>query len=182
MKKLYFIILLLISFSVYSQDTYEIIVPENRYQIDTANELIICKIDMQQVPDLSSFDTVILSLDEDYEFLIHPGVITHQESYVVAYNNIEYELFFSIFPMISIDTDLEIVDEPKRLASFVYSDIEEIKTSLVGIELRGGLSQTFPKKTYDLEFWEDELGDDSKDMQFGNLREDDDWILDALYN
>ena len=38
------------------------------------------------------------------------------------------------------------------------------------------------KKTYDLEFWNDEIGADTKNVQFGELRLDDDWILDALYN
>mgnify|MGYP000084538273 FL=1 len=54
--------------------------------------------------------------------------------------------------------------------------------SNIGIEIRGGSSQAFPKKTYDLEFWEDDFGDENINVHFGDLRSDDDWILDALYN
>lgn len=94
----------------------------------------------------------------------------------------EFQLYFSAFPLISIAINTPIVDEPKRLANFIFADDQEIKISSVGIELRGGSSQNYPKKTYDLEFWDDLEGDDSADMQFGSLREDDDWVLDALYN
>lgn len=181
MKKLYFIAFLF-CITLQAQTVYEINVPENRFQIDNTNKLVVCKIDLSQLADLSSFDTVILSLDDKYEFETNPGIISHQKSYVIKNNEFSYQLFFSVFPLISINTDLEIIDEPKRLANFIYADEKIIKTSFVGIELRGGFSQTFPKKTYDLEFWEDEEGIENKDMQFGTLREDDDWILDALYN
>lgn len=182
MKSIYFITLLIVSFSLNAQNNYTISVPEGRYQIDTTNELIICKIDINQLPDLSSYDGVILSLDTIYEFATNPNNISHEASYLVENNAQQYTLFFSVFPLISIETELEIIDEPKRLATFSYADLEEIQTSLMGIELRGATSQTYPKKTYDLEFWEDENGEDSQNMQFGNLRNDDDWVLDALYN
>ncbi|WP_225036710.1 CotH kinase family protein [Winogradskyella sp. SM1960] len=182
MKNIYFFTLLFVSLLLSAQNNYEITVPEGRYQIDTTNELIICKIDITQFPDFSSYDAVILSLDTDYEFTVKPNTISHQESYTVEHNDVQYALFFSVFPIISINTELEIIDEPKRLATFVYADLEDIKTAQMGIELRGATSQTYPKKTYDLEFWEDPNGDENIDMQFGNLREDDDWVLDAIYN
>ncbi|WP_298536986.1 CotH kinase family protein [uncultured Algibacter sp.] len=68
------------------------------------------------------------------------------------------------------------------MADFIYSDSEQVLISNIGIELRGASSQSYPKKTYDLEFWDDETGDDTDNVQFGELRSDDDWILDALYN
>ena len=182
MKRIYFIIILIVSFSLNAQNNYTISVPEGRYQIDTTNELIICKIDINQLPDLSSYDAVSLSLDTNYEFTVNPNTISYQESYSVENNAQQYTLFFSVFPLISIDTEFEIIDDPKRLATFTYADLEEIQTASMGIELRGATSQTYPKKTYDLEFWEDENGDDTQNMQFGNLRNDDDWVLDALYN
>jgi len=42
--------------------------------------------------------------------------------------------------------------------------------------------KVFRKKTFDLEFWTDATGVDNRNVQCGNLRSDDDWILDALYN
>ncbi|MEM9545797.1 MAG: CotH kinase family protein [Bacteroidota bacterium] len=86
-------------------------------------------------------------------------------------------------PTISIQTNEEIVDEPKIAGTFVYTGTDgEIISSTIGIEIRGGFSQTFPKKTYDIEFWSDASGSETIDVQFGNLREDDDWVLDAMYN
>lgn len=86
-------------------------------------------------------------------------------------------------PTISIHSNEEIVDEPKVPGTFTYTGIDgEIITSNIGIEIRGGFSQDLPKKTYDIEFWNDPTGNESIDVQFGDLREDDDWILDAMYN
>lgn len=181
MKKLY-IILFLISLSVQAQTPYEIDIPEHRYQIDLTNKIIICKIDVEKLPDLGTYSSVVLKLDKNYGFVTNPGKLTPKEAYKVQQGTNEFTLFFSIFPLLSITTKLNIVDEPKRLCAFVYADEDNVQTSPVGIELRGGSSQRYPKKTYDLEFWTDESGNESKNMQFGNLRKDDDWVLDALYN
>lgn len=86
-------------------------------------------------------------------------------------------------PTISIQTSEDIVDEPKVLGIFTYTGVDgEIISGNIGIEIRGGFSQSFPKKTYDIEFWEDMTGSETMDVQIGALRKDDDWILDAMYN
>lgn len=51
MKTIYFFTLLFVSLLLSAQNNYEITVPEGRYQIDTTNDLIICKIDITQFPD-----------------------------------------------------------------------------------------------------------------------------------
>jgi len=182
MKKSY-IILFLFTYFVSAQSNYEINVINNRFQIDESKKLIICKVDISSIPNLNDFTDVDLVLGASkYYFKIKPETIDYQTAYNVFKNNTIYSLYFSVFPLISITTDNEIVDEPKRLANFYYADDESLKKSFVGIEIRGGFSQAFPKKTYDLEFWEDVNGKDSKNIQFGNLRNDDDWVLDALYN
>lgn len=86
-------------------------------------------------------------------------------------------------PSITIHTEVEILDEPKVPGTFTYIDPDgEIISSNIGIEIRGGFSQSYPKKTYDIEFWNDPIGTETIDVQFGELREDDDWILDAMFN
>lgn len=86
-------------------------------------------------------------------------------------------------PIISIHSNEEIIDEPKVPATFTYTGVDgEVISSNIGIEIRGGFSQDLPKKTYDIEFWDDPTGNETLDVQFGELREDDDWILDAMYN
>ena len=52
----------------------------------------------------------------------------------------------------------------------------------MGIRQRGNLSLRFPKKSYDIEFWNDTISKEKKDLKFEGLRDDDDLILDALYN
>ncbi|MFK7782880.1 CotH kinase family protein [Psychroserpens sp.] len=47
---------------------------------------------------------------------------------------------------------------------------------------RGNLSLSFPKKSYDIEFWKDDISRESKDLKFMSMRSDDDWILDGLYD
>lgn len=54
--------------------------------------------------------------------------------------------------------------------------------SAVGIEIRGGSSQGLPKKSYELSFWNDTLGASSRDMRFLNMRNDNKWNLQAMYN
>ncbi|WP_031426152.1 CotH kinase family protein [Flavimarina sp. Hel_I_48] len=182
MKKFYTLFLFfLISINLQAQESYNLAIPVDRYQIDPTNGIIICNIDISQFPDLSSFESVVLELENTYKFISNPGKISHQTTYTVENEARTYVLYFSNIPLIAINAE-SIVDEPKKTATFVYADADGVKKSITGIELRGGSSQRFPKKTYDLEFWEDEAGEDNKDMQFDNLREDDDWILDALYN
>jgi hypothetical protein len=55
-------------------------------------------------------------------------------------------------------------------------------SSNLGIEIRGGFSQTYPKKSYRIEFWEDTLGKVTRDFSLLNMRSDDDWNLQAMYN
>jgi len=91
--------------------------------------------------------------------------------------------FCQSIPAIHINTENDIVDEPKVDATLTFIDEKgNSKEYIIGIEIRGGFSQSFPKKTYDIEFWQDESGNENIDVQFGDLRNDDDWVLDALYN
>lgn len=182
MKKYYFLLFILISTSIHAEDSITLTIPINRYQIDSKNGIIVCNFDISKFPELVRYKNIEIELDSLYKFDTNPESLSHEQSYTVKHNDTKYTLYFSKFPLLAINADQKFVDEPKRSANFVYADFNEIKTSVVGIELRGGSSQYFPKKTYDLEFWEDATGDDNKDMQFGDLREDDDWILDALYN
>ena len=93
-----------------------------------------------------------------------------------------YTLYFTPYPLIHIKIDDTIIDEPKKIAKFTYAYQDTIIHSTIGIELRGNISLGFPKKSYDLEFRDDHSTNSSKDVQFLNMRNDDDWILDGMYN
>lgn len=64
----------------------------------------------------------------------------------------------------------------------LFENGEKTFESNIGIELRGLFSQTFPKKSYGIELWKDEAGEDTDSESLLGLRKDDDWILDGLWN
>ena len=184
--KVYLILLSLIYSIIVNSQTLTINIPDNEFGIDETISVIVSRIqNIENYQDIGSYDKIIISLGEnDYNFISNPDGLEYSNSYIVEEikTSNPYTIYFTQLPIILIESDDTIVDEPKTLATLVYTDYEQTVISNIGIELRGGISQAYPKKTYDIEFWEDETGNQKKDMQFGELREDDDWILDALYN
>ncbi len=100
----------------------------------------------------------------------------------VMKDTVPFTIYFTDLPLIHIQTERKIVDDPKIICQLQYFDKDSLITSLVGVEYRGNISLSFPKKSYDLEFWKDSIGNDSKKLKFGTLRKDDDWVLDGLYD
>lgn len=166
--------------------TLVIDIPAPDFQIDTTKNLVLSRIDaIETYSNLSMYSEVIISFaGNDYDFVNQPSSLTYSDKYSITKDGIVYTLYFSKLPIISINTSQQsIPDEPKILASFTYSDEKQrLTTPFLGIEKRGGVSQGYPKNTYDLEFWADATGATSVDAQFGNLRNDNDWVLDAMYN
>lgn len=93
-----------------------------------------------------------------------------------------FALYFTELPLVTIEPYFWIPPDTKVAAEFTYADDEQVLSSAIGIEGRGGFSSGLPKKTWDLEFWTDTSGVDTRDVSFADLRYDDDWILDAVYN
>lgn len=181
----YRVLLCLFIYSVFSSaQSLTLPIEENHFIIDVENNIVIAHIDsIEAYEDLSIINNLIISFNEDnYQFTTTPINLTYSSSYEINNSINLYTLYFTPLPLISIETQYEIIDEPKVQALFTYSDNTQIVTSNIGIELRGGISHNFPKKTFDIEFWGDSIGLITQDVQFGNLRSDDDWILDGLYN
>jgi spore coat protein CotH len=108
-------------------------------------------------------------------FLLLSGMVRAQES--------EYEVDpTATLPVIKIYAKDSIKDEPKTAARFIYSKDSIVFEEVIGIEWRGNSALKYPKKSYDLEIWKDTVSKESKDLRLGDLREDDDWILNSLYN
>ena len=184
--KAYLLIFTLVYSTFACSQTLTINISENKFGTDEILSIIVSRIqNIEDYQDIEDYDEIIISFGVNaYRFISNPNNLEYSNSYIIEQLNSsnQYTLYFTQLPIIIIDTDNAIVDEPKVLANLVYTDDEQTVTSNIGIELRGGSSQGYPKKTYDIEFWENETGDETIDMQFGELREDDDWILDALYN
>ena len=93
-------------------------------------------------------------------------------------------------PIVMINTNgHEIIDDPKIMADFIiidnglgasnHPDDSPSFVGKIGIELRGSSSQTFPKKSYGLETWDDT--GNSIDTSLLGMPAESDWILNANY-
>lgn len=83
-------------------------------------------------------------------------------------------------PVVRIDAPRGIVDAPKRTATMrvLDRDRREDDSGQIGIELRGGTSQTFsPKKSYSLETRE--RSGENRNVSLLGMPPDDDWVLSA---
>ena len=186
MRTYIFLLLSLVNTLICSSQVLTINVSENNFGIDESNSLIVSHIkNIHNYTHTNEYSEIIITLGQkNYYFTLIPDSLTYSSSYLVtdSITSTQYALYFTQLPIILIESTNTIVNEPKVLASLTYSDKEQILVSNIGIELRGGSSLSYPKKTYDIEFWGDEVGNETNNVQFGNLRSDDDWILDALYN
>ncbi len=84
-------------------------------------------------------------------------------------------------PQINITTTGTIVDEPKIAGSIEL--VEEgvaIENYTIGIEYRGSSSQSFDKKSYGLETWDN--NNEDLDVALGGLPLEEDWILYGPYS
>ena len=184
--KSYLLILAVLYFSLSNSQTLSINITEKKFGLDQIHLIIVSRLqNIDEYQDIGDYIEINIRLgDRNYRFISPPDNLSYTNSYVVEdmMSSDQFVLYFTPLPIISIETNNIIVDEPKVQAVFTYSDNEQTLSSNIGIEIRGGVSQSYPKKTYDIEFWDDEMGNLNVDMKFGQLREDDDWILDALYN
>lgn len=117
-------------------------------------------------------------------------VVNHPYMVSVRQGNksLNYQLYFTNLPLLQIQTETKIKDEPKILsrAELAYTGEKDgsrqtlIYSSYAGIEIRGRTSAVHEKKSYGLELWEDRYGKDHSAPLLG-MRYGEDWILDAMY-
>jgi hypothetical protein len=178
-----FILVLFISIVTFSQDV-EIIVGSGKFILDEDLNLIVCNKDISDT-DIATAESLIINLNGVvFDFISIPNELEYGEQYLVNFNSQTYLLYFSELALININTTETIVDEPKVLANFILSDFSDtpIVSSFCGIEYRGGASQSYPKKSYDIELWDDQTGDETNKISLLDMRDDDDWLLLAMYN
>ena len=100
------------------------------------------------------------------------------------------KLILTSLPLITISTTETIVNEPKRVCHVSLIDPlnrtnnnqHYFPPHRAGIEIRGGLAQAFPKKSYAIEFWHPDIDEEVEEgTSLLGIRNDGDWILDAMY-
>ena len=94
-------------------------------------------------------------------------------------------LYFTTLPVIQLFCKINIPDEPKVLCDFILTDNSGDRVyslvSKAGIEIRGRSAMTREKKSFGIELWNNNSGTNKRKESLIGMRNDDDWILDAMY-
>lgn len=177
MKQLSLLSVILFSISLISAQ--EITAKKGSFGVDDIDKIIVW-----HQSDLTSVSGKIEAVifDKKFQFKQAEEGLDYSKSYTVS-NGDDYTLYISKLPVINISVDDKSLNNNKKIAGhFTYFDNNKYLEHAIGIRYRGNLSLSFPKKSLDLEFWNDATLQESIDVQFGDMRNDDDWILDAMYN
>ncbi len=152
------------------------------FGIDESNNIIVWH--QRNIDSISSLSSKITGFrfGKAFKVLDSISLLSYSKTYKIARKGKVYSLYITDLPLVKMKVKGPINENAKVLGRYEYFDTDNYIKSSVGIEFRGNLSLTYPKKTYDLEFWADSIKDKSRDIKFKNLRDDDDWILDGLYN
>lgn len=148
------------------------------YVIDNGNKMILYN------GNHSKLSKKIKAGDNTYEIENMTSQFDIGKGYRVSSNGENYLLYKSKLPIVAINVgNGTVVADPKiparmRLLETGKSPLDHI----IGIELRGGASQGYPKKSYSVELWEDPDGEEKINDSLLGMRLDDDWVLDGLYN
>ncbi|QOD60005.1 CotH kinase family protein [Polaribacter haliotis] len=161
----------------------ELVAEKGSFGVDTKNKIIVW-----HITDLDAIKTAnkngnTIKFNKNYklkETTIQS--LSYKNSSVVS-NEENYKLYITKLPLVHLTVDTSKMSNVFKLPFYFtfFNDKNYIK-STGGVRYRGNLSLSFPKKSFDLEFWKDSITRVQKDIKFANLRSDDDWILDGLFN
>lgn len=177
------VFIFLFSESVSSMDT--ITVPDMMFNIDHEKKLIVTNYDVNLINSSWIRPKEFIRMDKVYEFdnAVENMEIGIEYQITNITDNSKYGLYFTQLPIIRIETESKIVDEPRVMAMFTMVESNQKKTvSDIGIEYRGGWSQNYPKKSFRIEFLKDTMTQKTRDICLLDMRTDDDWNLQGMYN
>lgn len=166
-------------FSIKAQVT----IADRHFNIDTDKQLILINKEVGALntifPDLK---TTVMTEGTNYTFDIPVVMFEKGIAYEVRNEqDILYQLYFTELPIINVNTNNTIVDEPRVHAQLSLCESNgNLLDHDIGIEFRGGSTQSLPKKSFRIEFWDDPQGDEKVDVALLGMRSDDDWNLEAL--
>ena len=143
-------------------------------------KLVICP---QPITTETIDSLVVLSNDEVFTLTTSPltGPAVNEVYPATAPDGQVYSVYFTQRPVINISASSPLNNNTKVTSNLTYLHETERIEANVGIEFRGATALSYPKKSYDLEFWTD-IDNESQDVTLAGMRSDDDWVLDALYN
>ena len=167
-----------------------------RVPFDTQRKTFYVSLDMEE----ETWESLgFMSGQPEYEILFFEDIIKYDKKEIIAegkrfpvliYNDREYASYYVAFsglPLIDLTTDVGMGSENiEGKVTFYDTDftINGVKESEYNAHLRGNTSRMYPKKGYKLNLVKHTASDtivNNKQSVFG-MREDDDWILYAMYN
>ncbi len=178
------LLLLLVNLTALANGT--VVIENYFYHTDHQKKLIVVNVEVSKLNSEYQGTKSAILLDEYFKFsneLLSLQVGTAYE--VINTEGLVYRLYFTQLPLVKIITNEKIVDEPRVLAEFILAEPDgNIIKSHMGVEIRGGHSQSYPKNSLRIEFWEEPTPTDTltRDFSLLGMRNDDDWNLQAFYN
>jgi len=181
-KKAVFVLSCLFAVSKASAQGIVTIKPEF-FHVDASKGLILINTPSPQLLTQNEALKVLVSGAHQYT-LAEPVVsVDTRQAYRVTEGSSTYTAYFTQIPVLQISTRHQIVDTPSRYANFSLTDAKGTTVqAAMGIEIRGGFSQSYPKKSYELTLWTDTVGTSGRDIALLGMRTDNKWNLQALYN
>lgn len=158
-------------------------VAPQHYHVDATHHLILINQDVDGLNAAVPGDKRYLALGQVYDFGQVVTRVRTDSSYQVTQGGVAYAVYFTQLPVIRLSTRYQIADTPSVPARLVLTEMSgrQVQADL-GIEYRGGSSQSFPKKSFELSFWADSTGAASTDVALLGMRTDNKYNLQALYN
>lgn len=182
MKKLQFSILSFVFGCIFfgcAQDSGDFYIHPDSFGIDIHKKIIVLNVDaIERYPD----SLTSITLDKTYQFDLAVGALSNRKMYTVSSEGETYKLYITKAPIVFVSISDSLVKFPKKDGIFKYFDADTTFSSPIGMSLRGNLSLTYPKKSFSVEFYEDALTKEKREIKLKNLRKEDDWILDGVYN
>lgn len=158
---------------------------DDSFAVDDEQKIVLSNFNIDVLNDIHSNAISALFIGGKVYIFANPAEdLEIGKSYTVyRMDGQNYRLYFTELPIIRMTTAGEIADAPKVLGNFEILYTEEEKISgLIGVEYRGNTSQSFPKKSMEIEFWEDPEGNETQEISLAGLPAQDSWNLQAMYN
>ncbi len=104
------------------------------------------------------------------------------KKYAVNFQGEVFRMFHTELPILDIKTGKIKGKDTARSKLCILEKGEKALFYFAGLKIRGHTSRKFPKKSYNIELWKNEEGNDTEKKSLLKMRSDDDWMLDGLWN
>lgn len=165
-----------------ANDTIQI--NENQYFIDVGHKLVLTNMHVSWVNATWTNSKSHILLSEVCAFSNPISNVEVGDAYeiFIPSHNAYFTLYFTELPVVSIQKENSIGQTEEFAAFKLIEPNQNLIESNIGVRIRGGWSQSLPKKSMKIEFWTDQDGTDKENLSLLGMRSDDDWNLQAMYN